>query len=170
MFQETQLIAFLRNAPGELAKLCELMRTHSVNILAMSIQNAEDYLRGLFRAREITGRRIAPAVNYGSVIKDSEDYSVIRFVVEHDQSEEAIRLLREAGYSIETTPVIMMVLKNEPGMLGAMAETLARERININYVYGSAMNGAEEALFILHVGEEVFEKAIGLLKQGSEAP
>jgi hypothetical protein len=54
MYKDTQLIAFLKNAPGELAKLCEVLKSRQINILAMSIQDAEDYLRGLFKAREIT--------------------------------------------------------------------------------------------------------------------
>jgi hypothetical protein len=159
MYRETQLIAFLENAPGELSKLCEVLRANEVNILAMSIQNAEDYLRGLFRAREITGRRIAPAANYGSVIRDSEDYSVIRIVVERDQTENAIRILDECGYIIETTPVLMIILDNKPGMLGSMAGTFASAGININYVYGSAVSGDNKSLFVVHVSEADIEQA-----------
>jgi hypothetical protein len=162
MIRETQLIAFLKDAPGELAKMCGVLKAKRINILAMSIQNAEDYLRGLFKAREITGRRIAPAANYGSVIRDSEDYSVIRFVVERDQTDQAVRVLREAGYVIETTPVLMIVLDNKPGMLGTMAETFAKASININYVYGSALSGAEKSLFVVHIKEEDLERAAGL--------
>jgi hypothetical protein len=162
MDRETQLIAFLRDAPGELSKLCDVLRAHEINILAMSIQNAEDYLRGLFKARELTGRRIAPAANYGSIMKDSEDYSVIRFVVEHHQTEDAVRILREARYTIETTPVLMIVLENRPGMLGAMAGTFARAGINIDYVYGSALSGFERSLFVVHVKEKDVEKAAAL--------
>lgn len=162
MIRETQLIAFLKDAPGELAKMCGVLKASKINILAMSIQNAEDYLRGLFKAREITGRRIAPAANYGSVIRDSEDYSVIRFVVERDQTDQAVQILRESGYVIETTPVLMIVLDNKPGMLGAMAETFAKASINIDYVYGSALSGAEKSLFVVHIKEEDLERASSL--------
>jgi hypothetical protein len=160
--RETQLIAFLRNVPGELAKMSELLQVHDVNILGMSIQNAEDYLRGLFKAREITGRRIAAAANYGSVMRDSEDYSVIRLVVEHEQTDDAIKILREAGYIIETTPVLMVLLKNSPGALAAIARTFAQAAINIDYVYGSAMSDSEKALFVLHVREDDLDQAAEL--------
>ena len=153
------VIVFLKNAPGELSKLCEVLKARDINILAMSIQNAEDYLRGLFKAREITGRRIAPAANYGSVIRDSEDYSVIRFLVEQDQTDEAISVLKKAKYPIETTPVLIIILDNEPGMLGGMAGTFARAGINIDYVYGSGVSGTDKSLYVVHVKEEDLEQA-----------
>ena len=160
-----ELIAFLENAPGELSKLCEVLKLEGINILAMSIQNAEDYVRSLFKAREITGRRIAPAVNYHSIIKDSEAYSVIRFVVEENQTEDAENHLQEAGYVIEASPVVIVILDNKPGMLGYMAGTFAKAGINIDYVYGSALSGAAKSLFIIHVKEEEVERAAGLFPE-----
>jgi hypothetical protein len=159
MYRDTQLIAFLKNAPGELAKLCEVLRAQGINILGMSIQNAEDYVRGLLKARELTGRRIATAASYTSIIRDSEDYSVIRLVVERHQTQDAIRLLQEGGYPMETTPVLVVVLENRPGMLGATAEAFAKAGINIDYVYGSVLSGTEKSLFIVHVKEQDLERA-----------
>ena len=162
MYRDTQLIAFLKNAPGELARLCGVLRTRGINILGMSIQDAEDYLRGLLKAREMTGRRIATAASYGSIIRDAEDYSVIRFLVERHQTEDAIRVLREAGYAMETTPVLVIVLDNRPGMLGETAATFANAGINIDYVYGSVLSGSQKSLFIVHVKEADVERAASL--------
>ncbi len=162
MYRDTQLIAFLRNAPGELSRLCEVLKGHDINILAMSIQNAEDYVRGLLKARELTGRRIATAASYGSIMKDSEDYSVIRIVVERSQTRGAIELLQSSGYAIETTPVLVIVLENRPGMLGNVAGTFARAGINIDYVYGSVLSGNKKSLFIVHVKPEELDRAAEL--------
>jgi len=162
MYRETQIVAFLKNAPGQLAGLCELLRNKGINILGMSIQNAEDYVRGLLKARELTGRRIATAASYGSIIRDSEDYSVIRFVVERHQTSQAVGVLEEAGYPVDTTPVLVIVLENRPGSLGETAATFARAGINIDYVYGSVLSGSERSLFIVHVKEEDLERAAGL--------
>jgi hypothetical protein len=162
MYRETELIAFLQNAPGELARLCEVLRNRGVNILGMSIQNAEDYVRGLLKAREITGRRIATAASYGSIIRDSEEYSVIRLIVERHQTEDAVRILKEAGYPMETTPVLVIVLDNRPGTLGGVAKAFADAGINIDYVYGSVLSGMEKSLFIVHVKDEDLEKTASL--------
>lgn len=162
MYRETQIVAFLKNAPGQLAGLCELLRSKQINILGMSIQNAEDYVRGLLKARELTGRRIATAASYGSIIRDSEDYSVIRFVVERHQTSQAVAVLEEAGYPVETTPVLVIVLENRPGSLGETAAAFAGAGINIDYVYGSVLSGSERSLFIVHVKEEDLERAAEL--------
>ena len=59
METKTQLSVILTNAPGELAKLCDVLKGENVNILAMSIQNAKDSVKELYNMREKTGRRIA---------------------------------------------------------------------------------------------------------------
>jgi hypothetical protein len=162
MYKETQIVAFLKNAPGQLAALCKVLKEHGINILGMSIQNAEDYVRGLLKSRELTGRRIAPAASYGSIMRDSEDYSVIRFVVERDQTDQAVEVLQKAGYPVETTPVLVITLDNRPGSLGETAEVFAKAGINIDYVYGSVLSGAEKSLFIVHVKEEEMDRAASL--------
>lgn len=162
MYRDTQIVAFLKNAPGQLAGLCRVLKERGINILGMSIQDAEDYVRGLLKARELTGRRIATAASYGSIIRDSEDYSVVRFVVERHQTEEAVAVLEQAGYPVETTPVLVIVVENRPGTLGETADTFAKAGINIDYVYGSVLSGSEKSLFIVHVREEDLERAAAL--------
>lgn len=161
MVKVTQLSAFVLNTPGELWKLCEVIRKEGINILAMSIQNARDYVMELFRARERTGRRIAPAANYGSILKDSEEYSVIRLVV--DQPEKAQKALMEADYIFDLSPVLMVTLENRPGTLGELAGRFAKSKINIDYVYGSAKEEDERAVFIIHI--EDVDEGIRLLKE-----
>ncbi|MDO9124116.1 MAG: amino acid-binding protein, partial [Deltaproteobacteria bacterium] len=59
MEKRTQLSVILTNAPGELSKMCDVLKEAGINILAMSIQNAKDSVKELFNMREKTGRRIA---------------------------------------------------------------------------------------------------------------
>ena len=47
MEKRTQISVILTNAPGELSKLCDVLRAANVNILAMSIQNAKDSVKEL---------------------------------------------------------------------------------------------------------------------------
>jgi hypothetical protein len=72
----------LTNAPGELAKLCDVLKAANVNILAMSIQNAKDSVKELYNMREKTGRKIAFAESYRGILKDSSDYSLIRLLAD----------------------------------------------------------------------------------------
>jgi hypothetical protein len=151
MERRTQLAIILINTPGELAKLCDVLSTSNINILAMNIQNAKDAVKELFKIREKTRRRIALAESYRGILKDSSDYSIIRILV--DKPEEAERKLTELEYLLDSEPVLVFTLINKPGMLGQVARKLGEARINIDYTYGSAMEDAEKSLFILHVSE-----------------
>jgi len=151
MERRTQLSIILINTPGELAKLCDVLSTSNINILAMNIQNAKDAVKELFKIREKTRRRIALAESYRGILKDSSDYSIIRILV--DKPEEAERKLTELEYLLDSEPVLVFTLINKPGMLGQVARKLGEARINIDYTYGSAMEDAEKSLFILHVSE-----------------
>jgi hypothetical protein len=151
MERRTQLAIILINTPGELAKLCDVLSTSNINILAMNIQNAKDAVKELFKIREKTRRRIALAESYRGILKDSSDYSIIRILV--DKPEEAERKLTELEYLLDSEPVLVFTLINKPGMLGQVAKKLGEARINIDYTYGSAMEDAEKSIFILHVSE-----------------
>ncbi|NWF91359.1 MAG: ACT domain-containing protein [Syntrophaceae bacterium] len=152
MERKTQISVILTNAPGELAKLCDVLKAAGVNIVAMSIQNAKDSVKELFNMREKTGRRIALAESYRGILKDSSDYSLIRLLV--DKSDEAEKALLKANHLVDTEPVLVFRLVNQPGMLGRVAKRLGEANINIDYIYGSAMEGAEESIFVVHISEE----------------
>ncbi|MBF0550049.1 MAG: ACT domain-containing protein [Deltaproteobacteria bacterium] len=149
MYKKLQISAFVKNSPGELFKLCQVMHQAGVNILAMSIQNASSYLMELFKTREQTGRRIATSSSYGSVMKDTEDRSVIRIVV--DKAEAAVEAIKAADYAYNTSDVLILELENRPGTLGELAGRFGEASININYVYGSSLEDDKKAMYVFHL-------------------
>jgi hypothetical protein len=151
-----QLSVILANHPGELSKLCDVLKASGVNILAMSIQNAKDSVKELFNMREKTGRRIALAESYRGILKDSSDYSLIRLFV--DQPEEAEKALAGSNHLLDKEPILVFKLANQPGMLGKVAKRLGEAGVNIDYIYGSAMEDAAESIFIVHVAEQDLER------------
>jgi hypothetical protein len=154
--KKTQLSVILTNAPGELSKLCDALRASNVNILAMSIQNAKDSVKELYNMREKTGRRIALAESYRGVLKDSSDYSLIRILV--DKPTEAEKALVKAKHLIDKDHVLVFRLANQPGMLGSVAKRFGETNVNIDYIYGSAMEDAGESIFIVHIAESDFDR------------
>ena len=142
----TEISLFLENVPGELGKLATTMSEAGINIDALTIQDASEYVQGLFKARGKTLKRVAPAASYGSMQKDSADYALIRLLVEN--TDKAIDLLSRGGYVFDIMPVIALEIENKPGTLAKMAKKFGEEGININYVYGSALHGGEKSLFI----------------------
>lgn len=156
MEKTNQLSVILKNAPGELSKLCDVLKAANINILGMSIQNAKDSVKELYKMREKTGRRIALAESYRGILKDSSDYSLIRLLV--DQPIEAEKVLLKASHLVDTEPVIVFRLVNEPGILGRVAKRLGETGINIDYIYGSAMEDAKESIFIVHIAESDIDR------------
>jgi hypothetical protein len=78
--------------------------------------------------------------------KDSADHALIRLLV--DKTDNTIDLLSKSGYLYDIMPVIALVIDNKPGTLADMAKKFGEEGININYVYGSALPGGKESLFV----------------------
>ena len=50
-----QLEVMLADAPGELAKLTDILKQEHINIEALSIQDANEYLLALYDVRSQTG-------------------------------------------------------------------------------------------------------------------
>jgi len=146
---KTQLSTYVQDAPGVLSALCGLLADHGVNIEAMSIQNSRDAVKNIFDAREKTGRRIAAAQNYASIMSDAADYSTIRLIV--DQPDQAAQVLAEADYAFDAETVLVMALEDKPGVMGRVAERLAAAGVNINYIYGSVPANGGTSLFVFHV-------------------
>ena len=162
MEKKTQLSVILTNAPGELSKLCDVLKASNVNILAMSIQNAKDSVKELYNMREKTGRRIALAESYRGILKDSSDYSLIRILV--DKPTEAEKALVKANHLIDRDHVLVFRLVNQPGMLGKVAKGFGEANVNIDYIYGSVMDDANESIFVVHVAESDFDRVKDFLK------
>jgi hypothetical protein len=162
MDKKIQLSVILTNAPGQLSKLCDVLKASSVNILAMSIQNAKDSVKELYNMREKTGRRIALAESYRGILKDSSDYSLIRLLV--DKPTEAEKALVKADHLVEKEQVLVFRLVNQPGMLGQVAKRLGEANVNIDYIYGSAMEDVKESIFVVHIAETDFDRVKDSLK------
>jgi hypothetical protein len=157
-----QLEVMLADAPGELAKLTGVLKSEHVNIEAMSIQDANEYLRALYDVRSQTGRRVAPLEYYEAILKESANYSMIRLIT--DNPTRAVAALNKAGYQVKVHDVIGIVLDNRPGLLNAVSKKLGDAGINISYTYGSGFSDSESALFIFMVSDT--EKALAMFPDG----
>jgi len=142
----TEISLFLLNIPGELGKLAGLLGENQINIDAMTIQDASQYVTELFNARKTSLKRIASAYSYQSVKRDSSEYALVRILVDH--TDKAIDLLAKNGYLFDILPVIAIEIENTPGKLAEIAKRIGEQDININYVYGSASSKNETYLFV----------------------
>lgn len=143
---KTEISLFLKNAPGELGKLCTLLGEAGINIDAITIQDASEYVLGLFRARGKSIKRIASAANYQAMKKDSAEFALVRLMV--DKVDAATALLTKQEYQFDTLPVIAIELDNRPGEMARFSAKLGDAGINIHYVYGSVSTTQGKCLFI----------------------
>jgi len=145
----TEISLFLKNAPGELAKLADLLAQAEINIDAITIQDASSYVKELFRARGKSLKRIASAASYNSINKDSADFALIRLLPADGMTNKAMDLLTERDYLFDIMPVIAIELQNRPGELARISGRLGQEGININYIYGSVAGPDQPCLFVI---------------------
>ncbi|MEJ2717421.1 MAG: hypothetical protein P8182_09825 [Deltaproteobacteria bacterium] len=158
-----QLEVMLADAPGELARFTLALKDEHVNIEAMSIQDANEYLLALYDVRGQTGRRVAPRDYYEAILKESSRYSMIRMIT--DNPDRAVQVLTKAGYQVKIQEVIGLVLDNEPGVLNKISKKFGDAGINIAYTYGSGFSDSESALFIFRVSN--MEKALEMFPEGN---
>ncbi len=156
----TEISLFLKNVPGELGKLARLLSENGLNIDALTIQDASEYVKNLFQARGKSLKRIASAASYNSVRKDSAEFALIRFLV--NDTDKAIDLLSKNEYLYVITPVIAIELDNRPGTLAEISSKFGQEGINISYVYGSVSSPEAKCLFVFC--PEDIDHAAGIFK------
>lgn len=142
----TEISLFLKNVPGELGRLANLFGGASINIDALTIQDASAYVQELFKARGKSLKRIASAASYNSMRKDSAEFALIRLLA--DDTDKAVDLLSRNDFIFDIMPVITLELENRPGELARIASKFGKEGININYVYGSVSSPDEKCLFV----------------------
>ncbi len=91
-------------------------------------------------------------------LADTSDYGMLRMIV--SDSEEAKKVLREAGFSAMLTPVLGVKLAHKAGQLQTVLSELSKECINIEYMYALATSG-EDAIIVIKTTD--LEKSAAVL-------
>ena len=92
-------------------------------------------------------------------LADTSDYGMLRMIV--SDSEEAKKVLKEAGFSAMLTPVLGVELAHKAGSLQSCLSVLSKEGINIEYMYALATSG-EDATIVIKTTD--LEKSADVLK------
>jgi hypothetical protein len=88
-----EISLFLKNVPGELARLTDLFGQAGINIDAITIQDASAYVQNLFEARGKSLKRLASSASYSSMRKDSAEFALVRLLT--DNPDASVALLKE---------------------------------------------------------------------------
>ena len=84
-------------------------------------------------------------------IAEAGDFGVIRMVV--DNTERGYKALRDEGFTVSETDVLAVELKDIPGGLYEIANTLGMNNVNVDYAYAFVTAKAERAMLILRVDD-----------------
>jgi hypothetical protein len=146
-----EISLFLKNVPGELGRLASLLRDENINIDALAIQDASAYVKELFNARGKSLKRIASTASYDSMRRDSNEYALVRLVV--NNVDRTIEIMSQNDYIFDINPVIAVYLENKPGALAEVTSKLGAEGININYIYVTTKDLYQECLAVVSTDE-----------------
>jgi len=84
-------------------------------------------------------------------VAEAGDFGVIRMVV--DDPEKGYQVLHDKGFTVSMTDVLAVEMRDIPGGLYEIANTLGENGINIDYAYAFVTAKAERAMLILRVDD-----------------
>lgn len=99
------------------------------------------------RLSEVTGILAEAKVNIRALaLADTSDFGVLRLIV--DDNRRAISILKENGFTVGSTQVVAAQVKDVPGGLHYILETLRGSDINVEYMYAYVRHTGEDAVMI----------------------
>ena len=137
----------------------------------MTIQQISVFLEnreiGAGQLAEITAILADNQINMRALhIAETSDYGVLRMIV--DRPQKAASLLLEHGFILSMTPVLAVTVPDEPGALGKILTLLAKENIDVEYVYSVFGQVQGRACMIFRVAD--LDKLANLLKDNGMPP
>jgi hypothetical protein len=86
-------------------------------------------------------------------LAETRDFGTARIIVADTDC--CVRALREGGYNFIETDVLAVEVADCPGGMADVLEMIARERINVEYVYATVGRRENSAIIILRVENPV---------------
>src|SRR5512147_1883263 len=84
-------------------------------------------------------------------IAEAGDFGVIRMVV--DDPEKGYKVLKDNGFTVSTTDVLAVEMKDTPGGLYEIVNALGESGVNVDYAYAFVTAKAQKAMLILRVDD-----------------
>ena len=104
------------------------------------------------RLADITALLARAGINLRAIsIADTTDFGILRMVA--DQPDEAVKLLKESGFTARETDVIGVEVPDHPGALARIMALFRNEGVSIEYLYASLEHKANKAVIVLKVDD-----------------
>lgn len=94
-------------------------------------------------------------------LADTSDFGILRLIV--NDPDKAYSLLREAEFTVGSTDVVAVAVKDQPGGLATVLNKLKKHGVNVEYMYSYIKKDNDEAFMVFRF--EDTDKTIEILKQ-----
>ena len=118
----------------------------AIKQISIFVENKPGRMAGVAKALGDAGVNIRALT-----IAEAGDFGVIRMVV--DDTERGYTALREKGFMVSETDVLAVEIKDVPGGLYEIVNSLGMNNINVEYAYAFVTAKAERAMLILRVDD-----------------
>lgn len=92
-------------------------------------------------------------------LADTSDFGILRLIV--NDVEKAFKVLKDNGYTVRDTEVVAVEVEDQPGGLAEVLATLAKEDLNVEYMYAFVEKSQNKAVLVFRIEE--LQKAIEAL-------
>ena len=104
------------------------------------------------RLADITALLAKAGINLRAIsIADTTDFGILRMVA--DQPDEAVKLLKQEGFTARETDVIGVEVPDHPGELARIMSLFRDEGVGIEYLYASLEHNADKAVIVIKVDD-----------------
>ena len=90
-------------------------------------------------------------------IAETEEFGILRLIVNDEATAE--KILTEEGYLIKITEVVGVKIGDAPGKLSAVLDVLAKNGINIEYLYAFMLRTEKHAYVVVRVEDNAAAEA-----------
>ena len=112
------------------------------------------------RLAEVSGILGDANVNIRALsLADTSDFGILRLIV--DDSEKALKVLRERHFTVSKTEVIGVEVPDQPGGLSSILRILDNNNINVEYMYAFVERSGANAVIIFRFDD--VDQAIAVL-------
>ncbi len=118
----------------------------AIKRISIFVENKPGRMAGVAKALGDAGVNIRALT-----IAEAGDFGVVRMVV--DDTERGYTALRENGFMVSETDVLAVEIKDVPGGLYEIANSLGMNNVNVEYAYAFVMAKAVRAMLILRVDD-----------------
>ena len=134
----------------------------------MTIQQISVFLENRAgQLAEITGVLAKKGIDLRAInIAETSDYGVLRLIA--DKPQEAAATLLEQGFILSMTPVVAVSVPDVPGGLAGVLDILAKENIDVEYMYSVFGQVDGLAHMVFRVADT--EKLIAVLRANNVEP